>query len=133
MKSTSNFVGNLCEYCGKDKTYFNSRKAYYNHPCRNKQEVFCDTCEICFASKQILNIHTESVHKRKLHTCDICQKVFKSVSSLSRHQKCHKTPTQFSCSTYVPQIIRCKTFSVSKIQFYNCSYNQTQLNSTQLN
>ena len=86
-----------CEYCGKTREYFQKARAYYQHSCRNKQEVFCKLCNICFKSNQIMRRHVESVHRGVVYPCEECGKVFKTESGLKRHQKSHKEVKELSC------------------------------------
>ena len=81
---------NLCEYCGKGKEYFDDATKFKNHSCRNKTEVFCKECDMCFASNLILRRHLESVHQGIVYNCKTCNKLFKSLAAMTRHSKTHK-------------------------------------------
>merc|ERR1712082_201350 len=84
----------LCEYCGKGREYFENDTKFFNHTCRNKNEIFCSTCEKCFASSLILRRHIESIHKGMLYKCMECEAIFTTMAAMKRHQKRHQNITE---------------------------------------
>ena len=67
-------------------------------------EIICDICPKQFTNKFSLNRHVKTIHEKKENfTCTKCQKKFKEVHLLTRHQqkcgKCRRCGAQFDSLT----------------------------------
>ena len=87
-----------CAYCEKTRDFFPNDEAYYSHSCRNRDEVFCKYCEVCFASNKILMKHVDSCHKGIKYFCEKCNKTLSSYSALKRHENAHEKKNSYSCN-----------------------------------
>ena len=78
----------LCESCGRGRDSFGSDKTFLNHSCE-KTIVTCTKCDKQYSSKLVLRRHIETIHSKKLFTCDKCPVQLKSYTNFKVHQKRH--------------------------------------------
>ena len=87
----------LCNYCGKEREDVQNEMRFKDHTCRNKNEVFCSTCEKCFGSGLILRRHIKSVHNGMEYKCNECEAIFTTMDAMKRHEKGHQIIKEQKC------------------------------------
>jgi hypothetical protein len=51
----------------------------------------CDSCDLKFASDQLLNVHKKQVHQPKAFNCEFCNYSANYSADLTKHiEKCHQ-------------------------------------------
>ena len=79
-----------CEHCNKEMRVTSMKRHQQNckiNPLAESEEVFtCDVCSLRFPSKKDLEYHKGSLHEKVLQ-CSQCEKSFKIVKSLKKHEK----------------------------------------------
>ena len=76
----------LCESCGRGRDSFGSDKTFLNHSCE-KTIVTCTKCDKQYASKLVLRRHIETIHNKKLFSCDKCPVQLKSYTNFNVHAR----------------------------------------------
>ncbi|XP_033726162.1 zinc finger protein 26-like isoform X2 [Pecten maximus] len=91
--------GNLC--CGQCTKTFRSEKAFNNHlrihMKMNENRQKCETCDLVFASLELLQQHNRIHDKDKSFQCEICGKQYKSKCALVRHVMFHTGDWKYNC------------------------------------
>lgn len=88
-----------CSFC--DRSF--SRKSYLKtHVDTQHAKAFpCGDCGMLFDAKRALRRHTFDVHRpprpEKMHTCEICSRVFNRMNNLNQHRLTHTGAKNFSC------------------------------------
>ena len=91
----------LCTKCGKGPKDFTTLKSYHDHLQTHIKELVPVECPICFKTfsrKQVLKVHTQTIHNGENFKCTQCDKVFAQKSNLDRHKKTHEDPHDFGVS-----------------------------------
>ena len=96
----------MCESCGKGRDSFGSDKTFLNHSCE-KTIVTCTKCDKQYSSKLVLRRHIETIHNKKLFSCDKCPVQLKSYTNFKVHQKRHTVNEKsYSCEECGKSLIR---------------------------
>ncbi|KAH3892526.1 hypothetical protein DPMN_016644 [Dreissena polymorpha] len=77
-----------CELCHAEFGYIRNLKRHAQHCGADKKKTHtCDVCQKMYRSKRALNVHTRVKHLGSICICQICGKNFERKYSLSRHLK----------------------------------------------
>lgn len=81
----------LCVYCTDNKHHFREHllrhQKYDQRLTTNPELVKCIKCPALLKNDRSLKIHEKHVHSNTKHTCQICQKLFKTKQILKNHLK----------------------------------------------
>jgi len=91
-----------CDECGKrfptKKDLGRHRRTVHRKCTKDHRPWKCDLCDVFFTLESALLLHRESVHLHpKKHVCNICDKSFKSASSLRGHVRRHQGNGDYKC------------------------------------
>lgn len=85
----------MCDICNKT---FRCHSFLKSHSCVHMAEYYRFTCNICLKNLVLRKpyAHPCKMAKRKIHTCDVCHKVFRLKALLTSHYDSHSTEKPFS-------------------------------------
>ena len=83
-------------FCTECKYRFTRAADLNRHLRDHETSNKCDLCDKTFKSKSSLNRHNQTTHSEKQHICDICGKAFGTPYRLREHSLTHQ-PKQHKC------------------------------------
>lgn len=84
-----------CEICGQGAIHQNALKTHMRFHTGDRPWK-CNTCDATFFSSSHLRSH-ETLHSNLTYTCDVCNKVYKSLRSFQKHKKIHNPKQWYNC------------------------------------
>lgn len=66
----------------------------------NKQQIKCSLCEIIINSEKEFIKHTNEIHLKKLHKCNICNKYYINFSALKLHLYNHENRCKYCMKVF---------------------------------
>ncbi|XP_024119242.1 zinc finger and SCAN domain-containing protein 12 isoform X2 [Oryzias melastigma] len=88
-----------CAECGKRFCQIYNYRMHLRTHAKTKAE--CHWCRICltgFSSQELLNSHLSAAHLEDVfYECDLCKRVFTSLSACEKHVELHKCMVNIAC------------------------------------
>jgi KRAB domain-containing zinc finger protein len=80
-----------CEQCSKTLSNSNALRIHLAKVHNAAKTKICDSCDLKFASDQLLNVHKKQVHQPKAFNCEFCNYSANYSADLTKHiEKCHQ-------------------------------------------